>query len=279
MRIRVLTLFPEMFTGVLNESIIKRARDEELVDIEVVNFRDYATDKHRTVDDYPFGGGAGMLLKPAPIFDAVDSVIASLDNHVTSLHQDAARMDVDTRINGDTESAKGREIVLMTPQGAQFTQKMAQELSQLDDLVLICGHYEGFDERIRSFVATKELSVGDFVLTGGEIPAMAVMDAVVRLLPGALGNEASAEEDSFASGLLEHPQYTRPADYRGHTVPAVLLSGNHAKVAQWRHEQSLYRTWIRRPDLLETVALSAEDRRLIDKWERNVSDGKGEGVE
>lgn len=242
MNIQVLTLFPEMFAGVLGESILKRAIENQLVHVNLMNFRDYATDKHHTVDDYPFGGGAGIVLKCDPVFRAMD------------------------KITLNTDESMRREIVLLTPQGEPFSQTLARRFAAVEELVLICGHYEGFDERIRMALPTCEVSMGDFVLTGGEIPAMAIIDAVVRLLPGALGNTDSAVTDSFADGLLEHPQYTRPAEYRGMEVPPVLLSGNHANIKTWRHQQSLYRTWTRRPDLLQSMELSQEDRRLIESW-------------
>lgn len=244
MDIYVLTLFPEMFAGVLSTSIIKRAQAAGAVNVHVINFRDFADDKHKTVDDAPFGGGAGMLLKPAPLFAAVDSI------------RQTWPADAPTR------------IALMTPQGRPFTQRMAEEIASEERLVLICGHYEGFDDRVRSHLATDEISIGDFVLTGGEIPAMTVMDAVVRLQPGVLGNEESAAGDSFSDGLLEFPQYTRPAVFRDLPVPPVLLSGNHAAIEQWRRRMSLYRTWQRRPDLLATASLSDEDKRIIASFEQ-----------
>jgi tRNA (guanine37-N1)-methyltransferase len=243
LEIIVLTLFPEMFTGVLNESILKRAIADGQLSVRLVNFRDFANDKHKTVDDYPFGGGAGMLLKPAPLFEAI--------RHIQS----------------ESSGPAGR-VVLMTPQGKPFTQKLAQDFAQESRLVLVCGHYEGFDERVRQELVTDEVSIGDFVLTGGEIPAMAVIDAVARLLPGVLGNEESAEDDSYTSGLLEYPQYTRPAVYEGLAVPDVLLSGNHKRIAEWRHVHALYRTWVRRPDLLRTYAMSEKDKEYISRWER-----------
>lgn len=244
LRIHVLTLFPEMFAGILGESMLKRAVDNHLLEVHLVNFRDYATDRHRTVDDYPFGGGAGMVLKPQPVFRAMESLPGR-------------------------ETGR-REVVLLTPQGRPFSQDMAKSWATMDEIVLICGHYEGFDERIRMALPTCEVSLGDFVLTGGEIPAMAIIDAVTRLIPGVLGNCESASHDSFAQGLLEHPQYTRPAEYRGMSVPDVLLSGNHAEIEKWRHDQSLYRTWKRRPELLPGLNLSEEDKRRIEAWEHQL---------
>lgn len=224
MRIDILTLFPEMFTGVFGSSILKKAAEKNAASYHITNFRDFSTDKHKTVDDYPYGGGAGMVLKPQPIFDAVSHV--------------------------QKGSGKPR-VILLCPQGARFDQKKAEELAKEDHLVFICGHYEGYDERIREHIVTDEISIGDFVLTGGELAAMVIVDSVVRLLPGVLGNENSAPEDSFSTGLLEHPHYTRPADFRGMKVPEVLLSGNHSKIDEWRQNESIKRTRDRRPDLYE----------------------------
>jgi tRNA (guanine37-N1)-methyltransferase len=236
MKIDVLSLFPEMFTGVFEQSILKKARDKGVASYHVTNFRDFADNKHNKVDDYPYGGGAGMVLMPQPIFDAVD--------HVKK---------------GVREDSKPPRILLMTPQGERFTQKHAENLSEEDNLIFLCGHYEGFDERIREHLVTDELSIGDYVLTGGELAAMVIIDSVVRLLPGALGNEVSAVTDSFSSGLLEHPQYTRPENFRGLKVPNVLLSGNHAKIEEWRKAESLKRTKERRPDLLDTYKLTKDE--------------------
>lgn len=228
MRIDILTLFPEMFQGPFSVSILKRAIDRGLVSINIHNIRDYAHDKHRTVDDYAYGGGAGMILKPEPIFETVES------------------------ITSDVKPAKGDlSVILLTPQGRLFSQQIAQELSAYGHLILICGRYEGVDERVREHLVTDEISIGDYVLSGGELAAMVVVDAVVRLLPGVLGSEASLREDSHISGLLEYPQYTRPAVFRGWAVPEVLLSGNHAEIAKWRREQAIRRTRERRPELLD----------------------------
>ena len=234
MRIDVLSLFPEMFSGVFGDSIIKRAQDKGLVEIELTDIRDYAGGKHRSVDDKPYGGGCGMVMMCEPVFDAVEDVRSR-------------GVEVD-------------EIVLLTPQGQKFDQKLAQELARKQRLILIAGHYEGFDERIRTELATMEVSIGDYVLSGGEIPAMAVVDAVVRLIPGVLGDENSSKEESFSDGQLEYPQYTRPAEFRGMKVPDVLLSGNHAVIKQWRAEQAEKRTKSRRPDLGEQAADSPPRR-------------------
>ena len=221
MKIAVLTLFPGMFAGPLDESIVKRAREAGLLELSLHNLRDYAHDRHRTVDDRPFGGGPGMLLKPEPLFEAVENL-----------------------------ARETTRVVLLSPAGRTFNQAIARELAQLDDLLLISGHYEGFDERVREHLADDELSIGDYVLTNGALPAMVIIDAVTRLLPGALGDDTSSHEESFSHGLLEYPQYTRPAEFRGMKVPEVLLSGNHAQIAKWRAEQASARTKERRPDLL-----------------------------
>ncbi len=240
MRIDILSLFPKMFDGPFGESIVKRAVDGGLVSIFIHNFREFAHDKHSTVDDYSFGGGEGMVLKPEPLFEAVESIKTTV---------------------GDTAGP----VVLLTPQGRLFCHQIAQELSKAQNLILICGHYEGVDERVREHLVTDEISIGEYVLTGGELAAMVVVDAVVRLLPGALGSEQAASEDSYAKGFLEYPQYTRPRVYRGWEVPEVLLSGNHQEIARWRWEQAIERTLLRRPDLLARASLSKEDRELADK--------------
>ncbi|MBD2862728.1 tRNA (guanosine(37)-N1)-methyltransferase TrmD [Paenibacillus oceani] len=239
MRIEVLTLFPSMFEGVFGSSILGKARDKGIVSLQTVNFRDYANNKHNTVDDYPFGGGGGMVLKAEPIFSAVEELAPP---------------------GGDRP-----RVILMCPQGETFTQRKAEELSRESHLVFVCGHYEGYDERIREHLITDELSIGDYVLTGGELPAMVVIDSVVRLLPGVLGNELSAVTDSFSTGLLEYPHYTRPAQFREWPVPDVLLSGHHDNIARWRREQSLLRTLRRRPDLLEDADLTPKERAWLEK--------------
>jgi tRNA (guanine37-N1)-methyltransferase len=221
MKIDVLTLFPAMFAGPLDESIIKRARNAGLLDLQMHNLRDYAHDRHLTVDDRPFGGGPGMLLKPEPIFEAVEKIAGA-----------------------DTK------VILLSPSGRMFNQDIARSMAGLKHMLLISGHYEGFDERVRQKLADYELSIGDYVLTNGALPAMVIVDAVARLIPGVLGDEASAEDESFSRGLLEYPQFTRPAEFRGMRVPDVLLSGNHEAIAKWRAEQAHLRTRERRPDLL-----------------------------
>lgn len=222
MKIDVLTLFPAMFTGPLDESIVNRARESGLLDLKIHQLRDWTHDRHKTVDDRPFGGGPGMLLKPEPLFEAVESL----------------------------QREKSR-VILLSPAGRKFDQSIARELAQSDDLILVCGSYEGFDERVREALADDELSIGDYVLTNGALPAMVVIDAVTRLLPGVLGDDESSHDESFSHGLLEYPQYTRPAEFRGMKVPEVLLSGNHAEIEKWRREQAKLQTERQRPDLLK----------------------------
>jgi tRNA (guanine37-N1)-methyltransferase len=245
MHIDILTLFPQMFDSPFGASLFKRAIDRKLVSVSLHNIRDYTHDKHHTVDDYAYGGGAGMILKPEPIFEAVESIRAK------------------------QEAADQVPIILLTPQGRPFCQEIVCELSKRSRLILICGRYEGVDERVREHLVTDEISIGDYVLSGGELAAMVVVDAVVRLLPGVLGSEASATDDSYATGLLEYPQYTRPAVYRGWAVPPVLLSGNHAQIAKWRREQAIQRTRERRPELLEKANLCLEERQLIDSLKQS----------
>lgn len=242
MKIDYLTLFPEMFEGVLNHSILKRAQEKSMLQVNTVNFRNFAENKHGQVDDYPFGGGQGMVLKPEPVFNAMNSIDKTDDTRV----------------------------ILMCPQGRPFNQDIAQELSEADHLVFICGHYEGYDERIRQHLVTDEISMGDYVLTGGELPAMVMTDAIVRLIPGVLGNQQSHVDDSFQDGLLEFPQYTRPRDYKGLGVPDVLLSGNHAHIDAWRHEQKLIRTYEKRPDLLESYELSKKEQEIIERYKKQL---------
>lgn len=241
MRIDILSLFPGMFDGPFSHSIIKRAIDRDLLSIDLHDIRDYTYDKHHTADDYPYGGGAGMLMKPEPLFAAVESV------------------------KKETQIEQRDRVILLTPQGRLFSHKVAQELSVESHLILLCGHYEGVDERVREYLVTDEISIGEFVLTGGELAAMVLVDAVVRLIPGVLGSDQATGDDSYASGLLEYPQYTRPRVYRGWEVPPILLSGNHEQVAGWRREQAVKRTLERNPELLKGAALSEKERKLIDK--------------
>lgn len=239
MKIDVLTLFPRMFEGPMGESIIGKAVNKGLLDINISNFRDYSDNKHQTVDDYPYGGGAGMLLKVQPIYDNIKAI------------EEAA-----------PETKK--RVILLDPAGKQFDQKMAEEFSQEEHLVFICGHYEGYDERIRSLV-TDEVSLGDYVLTGGELGAMVMIDATVRLLPDVLGNQTSAQTDSYSTGLLEHPQYTRPAEYKGMKVPEVLTNGNHKLIEEWQLKESLRRTYLRRPDLLGQLEMTPQMLKLLEE--------------
>lgn len=245
MRIDVLTIFPQMFDVPFSFGIFKRAIDQDLVSINVHNIRDYTHDKHHTVDDYPHGGGPGMVLKPEPVFEAVAAVKAQLP---------------------DESGTAQLPIILLTPQGRLFNQQIAMELSKYRHLIMICGRYEGIDERVVEHLVTDEISIGDYVLTGGELPALVVIDTVIRLLPGVLGSEDSVQEDSHANGLLEYPQYTRPAVFRDWPVPEILLSGNHAQIARWRREQVLRRTVERRPDLIDTTKLGQEEKQLVEQF-------------
>jgi len=235
-RFDILTLFPEMFESPLRFSILKRAREKGLLEICVHNIRDYAGDKHRITDDAPYGGGGGMVMKVEPVDRALKAIVGKRNNDL---------------------------IVLLTPQGKTFNQQSATELSSCSRVVLVCGHYEGVDERIRTHLVDREISIGDYILTGGELSAMVVVDAVTRLIPGVLGNDESAFMDSFSNGLLEYPQYTRPCNYRGLKVPEVLVSGNHKEILDWRRKESLRRTNLKRPDLLERANLSDKDREFL----------------
>lgn len=243
MRIDILTIFPGMFAPVVGESIFRRAQEAGLVEVRVHDLRAYTHDRHHTTDDSPYGGGVGMVMKPEPLFAAVEA------------------------LRCPPAAGCQEEVVLLSPQGERFTQALARELAVRSHLVLLCGRYEGVDERVREHLATRTLSIGDYVLTGGELPAMVVADAVVRLLPGALGAEEGAHTDSFSESLLEYPQYTRPADFRGWRVPEVLLSGHHEQIRRWRRKESLRRTRALRPDLLAAAALNAEDRELLQEIE------------
>jgi tRNA (guanine37-N1)-methyltransferase len=250
MRFDILTLFPGMFTGPLTESILKRAQQAGLLRIALHDIRSYATDRHKTTDDYPFGGGAGMVMKPEVLYQALADVLGV---------GEAARSEPDELIALPDDRPP---VLLMTPAGEQFTQRIAEELAQYDRLVLICGHYEGIDERFRERCVDREISIGDYVLTGGELAAMVIVDAVARLKPGVLAEESTAEE-SHSDALLEYPHYTRPATWRGQSIPDVLLSGHHANVARWRRQQRLLRTLQRRPDLLREARLSAHDEAYL----------------
>ncbi len=242
MRIDILTLFPQLFEQPFKTGIFQRAIDNGLVEVNIYNIRDYTHDKHNVADDYPYGGGAGMVLKPEPIFEAVEDIQKGLD-----------------------VKEEKPAIILLTPQGRPFSQAIARELSDKKHLILICGHYEGVDERVHEHLATDEISIGDYVLSGGEPAAMVVVDAATRLIPGVLGSEESIKDDSHSNGLLEYPQYTRPAVFREWQVPDILLSGNHARIAKWRRSQSILRTLKRRPELLDKVDLNAEERQLTEQ--------------
>lgn len=237
MKIDILTLFPEMFSGPFDSSIIKRARDRGLINIELINIRDFSQNKHHTVDDTPYGGGAGMLMAPEPIFEAVFHIRAS--------------------------RGKAGRVIYLSPAGDTLNQELALELSREENIVLLCGHYEGVDERVREVLITDEISVGDYVLTGGELPAMVLVDAVARMIPGVLGEMSSSQEESFYQGLLEYPHYTRPREYRGMAVPEVLLGGHHENIRLWRRRCSLIRTLEKRPDLLAGAPLSDEDKLIL----------------
>ncbi|MEZ5318447.1 MAG: tRNA (guanosine(37)-N1)-methyltransferase TrmD [Vicinamibacterales bacterium] len=252
MRIDVVTIFPRMVEAALAEGVLARARERGVIDLGVHDLRDQATDRHRSVDDVPYGGGPGMVMMPEPLAGAVEAIAAA--------HGPASA------------------VVLMTPQGRRFSHAEAERLSRMARLVVMCGRYEGIDERFTEAMVTDEISIGDYVLTGGELPALVVIDAVARLVPGVVGDQASVEGDSFVRGLLDHPHYTRPAEWRGRRVPDVLLSGHHAEIERWRHRESLARTWARRPDLLATAALDAADRRLVDEWQRAAGGRPPEGT-
>jgi len=245
MRIDIVTLFPSMFKGPFEESIIKRALQRNLLEIYLHNLRDFTTDPHRMVDDAPYGGGAGMVMKVEPIYKAL--------NHIK-------------------EQLKGKvEVILLSPQGKVFNQDIAFKLAKEKNMILLCGHYEGVDERVREHLVDEELSTGDYVLSGGEIPAMVVVDAIVRLLPGAVGDERSVKEDSFSRGLLDYPQYTRPAEFMGWRVPEVLRSGNHQRINEWRRKKMLEKTLLRRPDLLKKAKLAPEEKKWLEEIKRNLN--------
>lgn len=247
MKIDIITIFPQMVEEVLKVGVQNRAQESGLLQVRVHNLRDFTEDKHRTVDDYPYGGGSGMLLKPAPIFSAVKA-ITTIDCYSESVSPEQT----------------GSRIIYLTPQGRTLTQKLAEQLSLESHLILICGRYKGIDERVRQKLVTDEISIGDYVLSGGELPALVLIDAIVRLIPGAIGDYESAQDDSFSGDLLDCPHYTRPAEYEGMKVPEVLLSGHHENISRWRRQQSLKRTFELRPDLLDTAYLSDEDLEFIE---------------
>ncbi|HSB02565.1 MAG TPA: tRNA (guanosine(37)-N1)-methyltransferase TrmD [Anaerolineales bacterium] len=243
MQFEVFTLLPEVFPPYLESSILQRARQRGLLDVRVHNIRAYTHDKHHTTDDTPYGGGGGMVMKPEPVFEAVEAVLGP---------------------STQTQPVVV-PVILLTPQGRVFTQRVAEELSRYERIALLCGRYEGVDERIREHLVTDEISIGDYVLTGGELPALILIDAVARLIPEVLGDPTGAEDDSHAMGLLEYPHYTRPPEFRGWKVPDVLISGDHAKIEKWRREQALSRTLHKRPDMLEKAELSEQDRKFVER--------------
>ena len=243
MQFEVFTLLPDVFPPYLESSILQRARQRGLIDVRIHNIRDYTHDRHHTTDDTPYGGGGGMVMKPEPVFEAVESVLGS---------------------ESDPTQLAPVPVILLTPQGRVFTQRIAEELSRHERIVLLCGRYEGVDERIREHQVTDEISVGDYVLTGGELPALLLIDAVSRLIPGVLGDPTGAEDDSHSKGLLEYPHYTRPPEFRGWKVPEVLLSGDHAKIEKWRREQAIQRTLRRRPDMMERAELNEVEKRFVE---------------
>src|SRR5215212_4097362 len=244
MQFEVFTLLPEVFPPYLESSILQRAKQRGLIDVRVHNIRDYTHDRHHTTDDTPYGGGGGMVMKPEPVSEAVESVLG---------------------ISSSAAQPTPVPVILLTPQGRVFTQRVAEELSRHERIALLCGRYEGVDERIREHLVTDQISIGDYVLTGGELPALLVIDAVSRLLPGVLGDPTGAEDDSHSMGLLEYPHYTSPPEFRGWQVPEVLLSGDHGKIEKWRREQALIRTLARRPDILEKADLSKEDQKIVER--------------
>jgi tRNA (guanine37-N1)-methyltransferase len=250
LRVDIFSLFPEMFAGPFSSSILKRAVDQGIVNFKIHNIRDYTHDKHHTADDSSYGGGAGMVMKPEPVFEAIETVQSQASD---MKHKKAS-------------------VILLTPQGRKLTQKAAEDLAKYDWLMLICGHYEGVDERIRQHLATDEISIGDYVLTGGELAAMVVADAVVRLLPGVLGSGESLISESHTGGLLEYPQYTRPEVFRGWVVPDILTSGNHGEIAKWRRKQSVIRTATRRPDILNMLELNSKEREIVADLSTQESD-------
>ena len=251
MQFEVFTLLPEVFPPYLESSILQRARQRGLIDVRIHNIRDYTHDRHHTTDDTPYGGGGGMVMKPEPVFEAVESVLG-----ISSVQAQTIPV----------------PVILLTPQGRVFTQHIAEELARYERIALLCGRYEGVDERIRTHLVTDELSVGDYVLTGGELPALLVIDAVSRLIPGVLGDPTGAEDDSHSMGLLEYPHYTRPPEFRGWKVPDILLSGDHAKIETWRREQALQRTFNKRPDMIEKAELSEKDKKFVESLTPKVQE-------
>ncbi len=270
MQFEVFTLLPEIFPPYLESSILKRASERGLINVRVHNIRDYTHDKHHTTDDTPYGGGGGMVMKPEPVFEAIETVLG-LSGLTTEPTERTENLKEDS-VNSVSSVVKSLNtpIILLTPQGRVFNQRIAQELSQHPRIVLLCGRYEGIDERIREHRVTDEISIGDYVLTGGELPALILIDAIARLLPEVLGDPTGAQDDSHAMGLLEYPHYTRPPEFRGWKTPDVLLSGDHAKIDKWRREQALLRTFKKRPDMLEKAELSKADHKFVESLQSKV---------
>src|SRR5215208_5536510 len=260
MQFEVFTLFPEVFLPYLESSILLRARQRGLIDVRVHNIRDYTHDRHHTTDDTPYGGGGGMVMKPEPVFESVETVLGSAPAQPVAA----------------AGARQGIPIILLTPQGRVFTQRVAEELARHERIALLCGRYEGVDERIREHLVTDEISIGDYVLTAGELPALIMIDAVSRLVPGVLGDPTGAEDDSHSMGLLEYPHYTRPPAFRGWQVPDVLLSGDHARIEKWRREQALTRTFNKRPDMLEKAELSKQDQKFVEGLKSRADDGSAD---
>jgi tRNA (guanine37-N1)-methyltransferase len=250
MQFEVFTLLPEVFPPYLESSILQRARQRGLIDVRVHNIRDYTHDRHHTTDDTPYGGGGGMVMKPEPVFEAVESVLG---------------------LDPAQPQPPLVPVILLTPQGRVFTQRLAEELSRHERIALLCGRYEGVDERVREHLVTDEISIGDYVLTGGELPALLIIDAVARLIPGVLGDPTGAQDDSHSMGLLEYPHYTKPPEFRGWKVPDILVSGDHAKIEKWRREQALTRTFYKRPDMLEKAELDKEDQKIVERLRSQVT--------
>jgi len=286
MRIDILTIFPAMFEGPLSESIIGRAIEQGIIEVRLHDIRSYSQDKHKTVDDYPFGGGAGMVMKPEPLFAAIEDCVG--DEEIATgetgevgggsvPESECFECACDGGVDGVHVTPSGRRfrcpVILMTPQGKTLNQSLARSLATHRRIVIVCGHYEGVDERVRHDLITDEISIGDYVLTGGELPAMVLVDAVSRMIPGVVKERESFENDSFYTGLLEHPHYTRPREFRGMTVPDVLLSGDHAAIDRWRRKESLRRTLLCRPDLLESADLSDQDRKWLEEIRRETESG------
>ena len=267
MQFEVFTLLPEVFPSYLDTSILKRARERGLIRVNVHNIRDYTHDKHHTTDDTPYGGGGGMVMKPEPVFEAIESVLGI---HPTAVINENAEENLLQTSERPIVEPLNIPIILLTPQGRVFNQTIAKELSQYPRIALLCGRYEGIDERIRENLITDEISIGDYVLTGGELPTLILIDAVARLLPDVLGDPTGAEDDSHAMGLLEYPHYTRPPEFRGAKVPDVLLSGDHGKIDKWRREQALERTFRKRPDMLEKADLSEADKKFVKSLQSKV---------